>query len=239
MVLMTPRTRRLATLFLQITLLTAFCQFQLVVQVQVVHHRDRLLHVGELSSREDDVSNICLQLYPDRSSSRQLREWRRLHQRTIPRPECAFSKYHLGDRLLEHGRRYLPLAVRPLDRDVGTHARLLCTRPFLHPPSLHANGDQIAYIVFEIFLFPSAFAQNYATLVVTRFFGGGASSVSINIVGGSIADLWKGNKARSLPMSLFGFTSVAGIALGPFVGAAIQNIHFSQPWRWIFYIQVR
>lgn len=39
-------------------------------------------------------------------------------------------------------------------------------------------------------------------------------------------------------MSLFGFTSVAGIALGPFVGSAIVQIHKSFPWRWIFYVQI-
>jgi MFS family permease len=88
-----------------------------------------------------------------------------------------------------------------------------------------------------LFLFGSAFADNFATLVVTRFFGGGASSVSINIVGGSISDVWKGDKARSLPMSIFGFTSVAGIALGPFVGSAIVQIGYpstglQSPWRW-------
>lgn len=75
-------------------------------------------------------------------------------------------------------------------------------------------------------------------MVVTRFFGGGASSVSINIVGGSIADIWKGDQQRSLPMSIFGFTSVAGIALGPFVGSAIIQIRRTDPWRWIFYIQI-
>ncbi|KAF2684311.1 MFS multidrug transporter-like protein [Lentithecium fluviatile CBS 122367] len=104
-------------------------------------------------------------------------------------------------------------------------------------------GYFVAYIVFELFLFGSAFADNYATLVVTRFFGGGASSVSINIVGGSISDVWKGDKARSLPMSLFGFTSVTGIALGPFVGSAIMQIPkpaigLDSPWRWIYYIQI-
>lgn len=39
-------------------------------------------------------------------------------------------------------------------------------------------------------------------------------------------------------MSLFGFTSVAGIALGPFVGSVILQIQKTQPWRWIFYIQI-
>lgn len=90
----------------------------------------------------------------------------------------------------------------------------------------------MAYTILVISLFPSAFAQNFATLVVTRFFGGGASSVAINIVGGSISDVWYGDKARSLPMSLFGLTSVIGIALGPFVGSAIQAIHKNDPWRW-------
>lgn len=71
-----------------------------------------------------------------------------------------------------------------------------------------------AYIIFLIFLIPCAVAQNFATLVVCRFFGGGASSVAINIVGGTIADIWKGARDRSIPMSLFGTTSVIGIALG-------------------------
>lgn len=39
-------------------------------------------------------------------------------------------------------------------------------------------------------------------------------------------------------MSLFGFTSVAGIALGPFVGSVILQIQRNDPWRWIFYIQI-
>ena len=57
-----------------------------------------------------------------------------------------------------------------------------------------------SYILFLIWLIPSATAPNFATLVVTRFFGGGASSVSINLVGGSITDIWKGEKDRSIPM---------------------------------------
>jgi hypothetical protein len=33
-------------------------------------------------------------------------------------------------------------------------------------------------------------------MITTRFFGGGASSVAINLVGGSIADIWKGPKGK-------------------------------------------
>lgn len=96
-------------------------------------------------------------------------------------------------------------------------------------------GYFISYILFLIWLIPSATAPNFATLIVTRFFGGGASSVSINIVGGTITDIWRGEKARSVPMSIFGMTSVIGIALGPFIGGAAQT-HLS--WRWIFWVQL-
>ncbi|CAL3966404.1 unnamed protein product [Diplocarpon coronariae] len=90
-----------------------------------------------------------------------------------------------------------------------------------------------AYIIFLIFLVPCGVAQNFETMVVCRFFGGGASSVAINIVGGTISDVWKGPQQRSLPMSLFGTTSVVGIALGPLVGGAIVT-HLS--FRWIYWV---
>ncbi|KAL5364455.1 major facilitator superfamily domain-containing protein [Aspergillus floccosus] len=114
--------------------------------------------------------------------------------------------------------------------------------PLIFVPLTESSGRMpgyfVAYFILVVSLFPSAFAQNYATLVVTRFFGGGASSVAINIVGGSISDVWWGDRARSIPMSLFGLTSVIGIALGPFMGSAILAINKSSPWRWIFYIQI-
>lgn len=69
----------------------------------------------------------------------------------------------------------------------------------------------------------------------TRFFCGGASSVAINIVGGTITDIWKGDRQRSLPMSIFGMTSVVGIALGPLVGGGIQSV---LEWHWIYGVQI-
>ncbi|BFZ65259.1 hypothetical protein YB2330_006422 [Saitoella coloradoensis] len=92
-----------------------------------------------------------------------------------------------------------------------------------------------SYIVFLIFLVPSAVAQNFQTLVVTRFFGGGASSTAINIIGGTITDLFLTDADRSLPMSIFGLSSVAGIALGPWFGGLIAE---PKGWRWIFWIQL-
>ncbi|KAJ5475379.1 hypothetical protein N7539_008445, partial [Penicillium diatomitis] len=97
--------------------------------------------------------------------------------------------------------------------------------PLIFVPMTESSGRMpgyfVSYFILVISLFPSAFAQNFATLVVTRFFGGGTSSVSINIVGGSISDVY-----------------VVGIALGPFIGSAIQTINKTDPWQWIFYIQI-
>lgn len=85
------------------------------------------------------------------------------------------------------------------------------------------SGYFVSYIILCIFLIPSALAKNFQTVAVARFFGGGASSVSINIVGGTITDLFYSAEDRSPAMACFGFTSVVGIALGPFIGWGDYN----------------
>lgn len=145
---------------------------------------------------------------------------------SLPRSKRTFSKYILGYGELERGCCAVSARFCPIDREYGKDARLICC-------------------VYNLRDFPISLSicQKFCNLVVTRFFGGSASSVSINVVGGSISDVWRGDKARSLPISLFGFTSVAGIALGPIVGSAIVQIHkpdhgLETPWRWIYYIQI-
>jgi len=105
--------------------------------------------------------------------------------------------------------------------------------PLIFVPLTESTGRMIgyfsSYILFIIWLFPQAFAQNFATMIVVRFFGGGASSIVINCVGGTITDIWETDEERSVPMSLYGMTSVVGIALGPFIGGAIQR---NLDWRW-------
>jgi len=49
----------------------------------------------------------------------------------------------------------------------------------------------------------------------------------------TFTDIWRGDRDRSLPMSIFGMTSVIGIALGPFVGGAAKT-HLN--WRWIYWV---
>lgn len=109
--------------------------------------------------------------------------------------------------------------------------------PLFFVPLTESTGRMIgyfaSYIMFVAWLFGQAFAQNFATMVVVRFFGGGASSIVINCVGGTITDIWGTAGERSFPMSLYGMTSVVGIALGPFIGGAIQR---NLDWRWYVFI---
>jgi MFS family permease len=116
------------------------------------------------------------------------------------------------------GAAIAPLVFVPLTENIG-----------------RMPGYFISYIVFLVFLLPSALAPNFATIITTRFFAGGASSVAINIVGGTITDIWRGDRARSLPMSIFALSGVVGIALGPFIGGAITT---GLNWRWIYWIQL-
>lgn len=132
------------------------------------------------------------------------------------------------------GAAIFPLVFVPLTENTGR-------MPGYYVSSVHTKWharayiSQVSYIFFLIWLIPSALSPNFATILVTRFFGGGASSVAINIVGGTITDIWKGDQQRSLPMSIFATTSVVGIALGPFIGGAIQS---GLNWRWIYWIQL-
>ncbi|KXT03700.1 hypothetical protein AC578_5168 [Pseudocercospora eumusae] len=116
------------------------------------------------------------------------------------------------------GAAFFPLVFVPLTESTG-----------------RLPGYWAFYIMFTLWLFGSAYAPNFATILITRFFGGGASSVAITLVAGTITDIWKGDIERSLPISIFGITSVVGIALGPFVGGIIQNYLW---WRWIYWIQI-
>ncbi|QDS74989.1 hypothetical protein FKW77_005424 [Venturia effusa] len=135
----------------------------------------------------------------------------KISQSSFPNLYWATTSWNLGSALC-------PLFVVPLTESMG--------RMF---------GYFSSYILFVAWLFGQAFAQNFATMIIVRFLGGGASSIIINCVGGTITDIWETAGSRSFPMSLYGMTSVVGIALGPFVGGAIQK---DLNWRWIYYIQI-
>lgn len=96
-------------------------------------------------------------------------------------------------------------------------------------------GYMLSYTTFFILVIPQAVAPNFATLVVCRFFGGGAAGVLQNGMDGIIADIWLGAINRSLPVTIYVTGLLIGVTLGPVYGAVIvHNLY----WRWIFYIQL-
>jgi MFS family permease len=101
-------------------------------------------------------------------------------------------------------------------------------------------GFMITYAVFIIFIIPQAVAQNFATLIVTRFFSGGCASLLANTIASVIPDVWATEEERSIPVGLYILLYLWGSTLGPPVFGGVTQFlaGTSQSWRWIFYIQI-
>jgi MFS family permease len=93
----------------------------------------------------------------------------------------------------------------------------------------------LAYVAFVCFVIPQALAQNFATLIVTRFFAGGCVSILANTSATVIGNVWDTEKARNIPVSLYIVTYLVGASIGPVIGAPIFEF---LSWRWISYLQL-
>ena len=116
------------------------------------------------------------------------------------------------------GGAIFTLMVLPLLEDFGMRTGFLATH--------------IAFILLNV---PQALAPNYATLVVFRFFAGGCATVLANTAASVIGNVWKEEHERTIPMSMYVTAYLAGIGMGPVVGAAVLQ---SLNWRWINWVQM-
>lgn len=91
------------------------------------------------------------------------------------------------------------------------------------------------YVVFICLIIPQALASNFATLIIVRFGAGGCVSILANTAASVISNVWEGERARTIPLSLYIASYLAGISIGPVIGAVIIQ-HLS--WRWISYLQL-
>lgn len=98
------------------------------------------------------------------------------------------------------------------------------------------TGFLVFYAIFLLMIVPQAVAQNFATLVVTRFFSGGCAALLANTISSMIPDMWATDEERNLPISLYILMYLLGSTIGPpiFAGA----LEYLDSWRWIFYIQL-
>jgi len=110
------------------------------------------------------------------------------------------------------------LVILPLMEDFGVRPAFLTT-----------------YFIFICFVIPQAVAPNFATLIVSRFFSGGCVSVLSNTAAAIIGNIWEGDRARTIPMSIFVTLFLAGSSLGPVIAGVIYQ---KLSWRWISYMQL-
>ena len=97
-------------------------------------------------------------------------------------------------------------------------------------------GFLVLYAFFLLMIIPQALAQNFSTLIVTRFFSGGCVALLANTISSMIPDVWADDKARSLPISVYILLYLMGSTLGPPIFAGIMQ--HTGNWRWIFYVQL-
>jgi MFS family permease len=105
--------------------------------------------------------------------------------------------------------------------------------PMLVLPIMEQYGMRTGYLVcyslFTIFVIPQAVAPNFATLIACRFIAGCCGGVLQDVMDGVIADIWPGAEKRSLPVTLYVFSLLAGVTLGPVMGGAVVS---TLNWRW-------
>lgn len=116
------------------------------------------------------------------------------------------------------GAAIVPLVLLPLIEDWGARPVLLTT-----------------YFFFICFLLPIGLAPNFATVIVFRFFSGGCVPLISDAVASVTSNVFLGDRARSVPVSLYVLAYLGATSLGPVIGAGIlQFLH----WRWIAYIEL-
>ncbi|CAD6443814.1 971289da-7457-422a-a30c-57c66ca54558 [Sclerotinia trifoliorum] len=91
------------------------------------------------------------------------------------------------------------------------------------------------YFVFVCSLIPIGFAENFATLVVVRFFSGGCVQLLSNAVAGVISNVFRDDRERSVPISLYITTYLVSTSMGPVIGSTILQY---LDWRWIGHIEL-
>ncbi|KAH8597091.1 major facilitator superfamily domain-containing protein [Bisporella sp. PMI_857] len=116
------------------------------------------------------------------------------------------------------GAALFPLILFPAMEDLGVRPAVLST-----------------YFCFICLLVPIGLAQNFATLVVVRFFTGGCVPLMSDAVASITSNVFQGDRARSIPVCLYVMVYLGATSLGPVIGASILQFH---SWRWIGHIEL-
>ena len=111
------------------------------------------------------------------------------------------------------------------------------TGPMIWAPLSEIFGRKTAvfypYAISICFVFGSATAKDFQTLMLTRFFTGFFSSAPVTNTGGVLGDLWTAGQ-RGPAMAGYAMAVAGGPLVGPIVGGAIVDSYLS--WRWTEYV---
>lgn len=108
--------------------------------------------------------------------------------------------------------------------------------PFVFGPMSELYGRKTVYIaVFLFFCFSlaTATAENFQTVLVTRFFAGFFASGPVTTVGGGLADMYN-TRDRASAVVLYSLAVVGGPTLSPVIGSAIGESYLG--WRFTQYL---
>lgn len=92
---------------------------------------------------------------------------------------------------------------------------------------------QLSMFLTNVWQLPVALAQNFATIMVGRAFGG-LSLAGGSVTLGMVADLWESD-TQQYAVAAVVFSSVGGSVLGPVIGGFLQKF---MDWRWCMWIQL-
>lgn len=129
---------------------------------------------------------------------------------TFPNSYWPITSWGIGGALF-------PLVLFPVMEDFGIRTVFLVT-----------------YFFFICLLIPIGLAHNFTTLIVVRFFSGGCVQLLSNVSAGIISNVFEGDRARSVPISLYVAVYLAATSMGPVFGSSIFQF---LSWRWIGYIE--
>ena len=111
-----------------------------------------------------------------------------------------------------------------------------CAGPLVLAPLSEFYGRQgifyKTFLLYVAFTFLSAFAPNFAALLIGRFLAGTMSSAALSNAPGVIADLWDVD-TRGNALGLFSTLTWMGTSLGPVIGGAVE---LKKDWQWCFYV---
>ncbi|KAI1374462.1 MFS general substrate transporter [Hypoxylon crocopeplum] len=110
--------------------------------------------------------------------------------------------------------------------------------PLIFGPLSERIGRKIPILIgvtlYSTFCLPVALAQNFYTILISRFFSGLFGSASIGVTGGAIADVWPDPIMRGINMDIFIVTGYLGPMIGPIVSSFITQSQLG--WRWTMWV---